>query len=608
MNQHRRYVSVERGTKKPLDKWKAFQPDNSPSGDWEGKTIEEATAGGNNVALMTGWGLYVVDVDTKNGDGVKNWEQKKLQYGMPDTFTVQTPSGGFHYYYSVPEDAGLRNSAFWGPNIDSRADGGYVLFPNSYLDYVTDGVVTSKNYVIVNNVPVAQMPESVLYQLKETRKTDRAKVASFGLSFDASDNIIAAGTRDDMLIRLAGRLVNILPFPSVEAIDGFLRTVYFGHCENPTQDGWNRFAEKLPGKVSSWIEDRKRRLEEKKKSESVGSVVVDIAALTQEYLEDTTIPKRFPTMLKELDETSNGGPKEGDMGVIVARTKVGKTSTLMSFVYNWARQGFNVLFLEMEMQNNELLYRLMARHTGISFWEFEKKSADAKKAIHADMTRFSEIVKHINFVCEPVAQVEASAVKDIVARQEYLTGKHYDIVVIDYAGQLDGDGDAYWERANNVALQLRALSLESNKFIIAAVQANREKDGKDIFASMAGGDGLARAATWELFLEAVHTREPLIGDDGEPKKTKEGKTIMTRSKNLEKAFVMADNKIVPGIKMHVALRGRSILSKELDIPFAHSVCRFCDTAASDYEPTSVLDPVKPMDFFKEVMESNKGGK
>jgi len=585
MNQTRRYVKVEKGSKKPLDAWKQYKPDKSASGDWEGRTYEDACSNGDNVAFMTGWGVYVVDVDTKNGDGIKNWEIKKAQYGMPDTFTVKTPSGGYHYYYAVPENAGLRNSAFWGEHIDSRADGGYVLYPPSSLDYVNDGTVTTKYYEIVNNIPMAHMPESVLYQITEARKTERAKVASFGLTFDGSDNVIVEGTRDDMLIRLAGRLVNILPFPSVEAVSAFLRSVYFGHCENPTQEGWARFVEKLPAKVTSWIDDRKRRLEEKKLSQAVGSTVLHVDQMTQEYLEDASLAKCFPTLIRELDECSNGGPKESDLGVVVARTKVGKTSTLLSFVYNWAAQGFNIMFLEMEMQPNELLHRLMARHTGVSFWDFERKKPEAKKAIHDNLKSFNEITKHIHFVCEPVAQIDASSVKDIVARQEYLTGKRFDIVVIDYAGQLEGDGDEYWVRANSVALHLRAMSLETKKFVIAAVQSNREKDGKDIFSSMAGGDGLARAATWELFIEAKHERVEAVDDAGE-KIMYKGKPKMITSKNLMKQHMLHNGVTLMGVVMKLALRGRNILGKEIEVPFAHSVCGFNDAAMTYFDDTT----------------------
>jgi hypothetical protein len=50
------------------------------------------------------------------------------------TYIVDTPSGGCHLYFSVAEDARVRNSAgAVGPHIDVRADGGYVVGAGSRI-------------------------------------------------------------------------------------------------------------------------------------------------------------------------------------------------------------------------------------------------------------------------------------------------------------------------------------------------------------------------------------------------------------------------------------------------------------------------------------------
>jgi hypothetical protein len=51
----------------------------------------------------------------------------------PDTFSVDTPSGGRHLYFTV-SDRTVRNSAgHLGSHIDVRADGGYVIAPGSRI-------------------------------------------------------------------------------------------------------------------------------------------------------------------------------------------------------------------------------------------------------------------------------------------------------------------------------------------------------------------------------------------------------------------------------------------------------------------------------------------
>jgi len=50
------------------------------------------------------------------------------------TYTVDTPSGGCHLYFSAGGEPGVRNSAgVVGPHIDVRADGGYVVGAGSRI-------------------------------------------------------------------------------------------------------------------------------------------------------------------------------------------------------------------------------------------------------------------------------------------------------------------------------------------------------------------------------------------------------------------------------------------------------------------------------------------
>jgi len=78
---------------------------------------------GGAIATPTGNGLLVIDIDPRNGGSRPSW--------APETLTVKTQSGGLHLYYKLePEDIRSRASLF-GPGIDSKSHGGYVLVPPS---------------------------------------------------------------------------------------------------------------------------------------------------------------------------------------------------------------------------------------------------------------------------------------------------------------------------------------------------------------------------------------------------------------------------------------------------------------------------------------------
>ncbi|MFT4121063.1 VapE domain-containing protein [Bradyrhizobium sp.] len=75
-------------------------------------------------------GLYVLDVDQKNGKNgfatinANNW-------GIPHTVAMQTPSGGAHYYFRIPNGDQRRwktDSDRLGSGLDRRGDDGYVVW------------------------------------------------------------------------------------------------------------------------------------------------------------------------------------------------------------------------------------------------------------------------------------------------------------------------------------------------------------------------------------------------------------------------------------------------------------------------------------------------
>ncbi|MBL8668997.1 MAG: bifunctional DNA primase/polymerase [Rhodospirillales bacterium] len=93
-------------------------------------------APGRQLAVATGNGLLVVDLDQKNGaDGVASLAALQSRYDdLPEAPHVRTPSGGAHLWFQYDPALGLRCSAGrLGPGIDVRADGGYVVVPPSLL-------------------------------------------------------------------------------------------------------------------------------------------------------------------------------------------------------------------------------------------------------------------------------------------------------------------------------------------------------------------------------------------------------------------------------------------------------------------------------------------
>lgn len=84
-----------------------------------------------NVGIATGKksGITVIDIDPGHG-GMEAWQKICATYNIPDTYTVRTGSGGYHFYFKYNAAVKTATNTF-GPGIDTRNDGGYVVAPPS---------------------------------------------------------------------------------------------------------------------------------------------------------------------------------------------------------------------------------------------------------------------------------------------------------------------------------------------------------------------------------------------------------------------------------------------------------------------------------------------
>ena len=132
------------GDKRPaVDRWeqRAISDPGRVSRYWPSDRHNVGVACGPSV-------LVVIDLDPP--DGEPNFAALCLDRGLavPETFTVGTPRGGRHLYFTAPPGRAIRNSAGkLAPHIDVRGAGGYVLAPGS--------IVGGREYRVISGRPVA---------------------------------------------------------------------------------------------------------------------------------------------------------------------------------------------------------------------------------------------------------------------------------------------------------------------------------------------------------------------------------------------------------------------------------------------------------------------
>lgn len=119
-------------------------------------------------------GTVIIDVDPRNGGSDTLKLLRESGKKLPKTKTARTKSGGFHYWFSVPEDVVLR--AGLGPGVDvKRAGKGYVIVP------------PSPGYTWISDVQV-EAPEWLLEELVVEEAEGQASEASEPKYFPFEDS------------------------------------------------------------------------------------------------------------------------------------------------------------------------------------------------------------------------------------------------------------------------------------------------------------------------------------------------------------------------------------------------------------------------------------
>lgn len=167
--------------------------------------IAEWWGGGNthNVAVATGNGLVVLDVDTDHDAGKfgdETLSDLERQYGpLPETWTCLTGGGGIHYYFQC-DDPALTVAAGFAPGLDYRGAGGYVIVPPS-IHPTTGRAYEWEASSTPTSVPLAPLPDW-LHRLMLQGKRGKPKQAKG----KEAPGKVTEGRRNEEMFHLAASL------------------------------------------------------------------------------------------------------------------------------------------------------------------------------------------------------------------------------------------------------------------------------------------------------------------------------------------------------------------------------------------------------------------
>lgn len=187
-----------------------------------------------NIAIATGHGndcnVCVLDVDSpshrKDGvNGLESIEKWQKEHGaFPDTRIAETPTGGRHYYFKVPQDIHIKRGSNLLPGVDVQGDKACVIAPPS--------VYNSKRYKWINNVNIADANDSVLELMQHRAMTKKETLPQ--ATQDLA--IVPEGGRTDYLVKAIGRHTFKGNMVDDEAIKAMIRNTNENKCVPPLSE------------------------------------------------------------------------------------------------------------------------------------------------------------------------------------------------------------------------------------------------------------------------------------------------------------------------------------------------------------------------------------
>lgn len=173
------------------------------------KLIQSWVQEGGNVGVLTGSAssIAVIDIDNHNGvDGLGNLKEFLETYDieLPKTQVIKTPSGGYHYYFKLPNtynDTQFIQNHSQLEGVDFQTHGRYVVAPPSQID--------GKYYEVVRDVELAELPAKWIEMFTDKSITKKNKKRERKWTANLLGDIIAGsgeGGRNIWLTTQIGKL------------------------------------------------------------------------------------------------------------------------------------------------------------------------------------------------------------------------------------------------------------------------------------------------------------------------------------------------------------------------------------------------------------------
>lgn len=243
---------------------------------------------------------------------------------------------------------------------------------------------------------------------------------------------------------------------------------------------------------------------------NVGHDYIEDAEDRYSYFSDEDKSPRIPFDIDILNAITKGGFKKKTLNVFLAGTNVGKSLVMCHLAAANLSQGKNVLYITLEMGEEEIAQRIDANRMGVDMSEIDKISKDIF------MTRMGKIKEKTEgkLIIKEYPTSSASVIHFKSLLNELKIKKKFipDIIYIDYINICASSRQPASQTNTNILIkaiteELRSLAQEYELPIVSATQTNRGAQSASDLNLEDTGESIGLTQTADFILGLVCTED-----------------------------------------------------------------------------------------------------
>ncbi len=218
----------------------------------------------------------------------------------------------------------------------------------------------------------------------------------------------------------------------------------------------------------------------------------------------------IPTGWPVLDKYFGGGWERKTITTWIAPTGAGKSMFLVNVSCALVEQGYNVLYVTMEMADYKIGLRCDSWYSGIAIDDVSKKKVEVQGAINS-RAKGRLIIKEW-----PTKRASVETIRGHIQRLKQARGIKFDAIVVDYPDLLKSM-KSYGEKRHELEQnyeELRGLAQEEDAVMVVADQTNRGGLDLELVTIANIAEAYAKAPVCDVVMTISRTQEDKMNGTG----------------------------------------------------------------------------------------------